>query len=131
MEGRRVDKDEQLRTADWVTLHLVLSDRTKEVVGREDLKLMKPSAWLVNTSRGPLVDEEALIDALTERAIAGSALDIFDTEPLPVGHAAALVPNIIATPHIGFVTEKSYRVFYRDTVENILGWLDGAPIRTL
>lgn len=92
---------------------------------------MKPSAWLVNTSRGPLVDEEALIDVLTEGAIAGSALDIFDTEPLPVGHAAALLPNIIATPHIGFVTENSYRVFYRDTVENILAWLDGAPIRTL
>lgn len=128
---RRVDKDELLRTADWVTLHLVLSDRTKGVVGRDDLKLMKPSAWLINTSRGPLVDEAALIEALTEGAIAGAALDVFDTEPLPAGHAAASLPNIIATPHIGFVTENSYRMFYRDTVENIMAWLDGAPIRTL
>lgn len=128
---RRVEKHELLGTADWVTLHLVLSDRTKGLVGRDEFRLMKPSAWLVNTSRGPLVDETALIEALKDGYIAGAALDVFDTEPLPAGHAAALLPNIIATPHIGFVTEKSYQVFYRDTVENILAWLDGAAIRIL
>lgn len=128
---RRVDKEELLRTADWVTLHLVLSDRTNGIIGRDDLQLMKPSAWLVNTSRGPLVDEAALIEALTGGTIAGAALDVFNTEPVPAGHVFASLPNIVATPHIGFVTEKSYQVFYRDMVENVLAWLDGAPIRTL
>jgi phosphoglycerate dehydrogenase-like enzyme len=128
---RRVDKEELLRTADWVTLHLVLSERSRGIIGRRELALMKPSAWLVNTSRGPLVDEAALIDALAQGIIVGAAIDVFDTEPLPFGNQLASLPNVVATPHIGFVTENSYRVFYRDTVENILAWLDGAPIRAL
>jgi phosphoglycerate dehydrogenase-like enzyme len=127
----RVDKPTLLRDSDWVTLHLVLSERTEHIIARNELALMKPSAWLVNTSRGPLVDEQALIDALIDGTICGAALDVFDQEPLPEGHAFASLPNVIATPHIGFVTQKSYTIFYRDTVENLLAWLDGMPIRKL
>lgn len=127
----RVNKEELLRKSDWVTLHLVLSERTRGVIGADELNLMKPSAWLVNTSRGPLVDEDALVEALADRTIAGAALDVFDGEPVRSGHRLITLPNVIATPHIGFVTERSYAVFYRETVENILAWLDGAPIRTM
>jgi phosphoglycerate dehydrogenase-like enzyme len=127
----RVDKSTLLRDADWVTLHLILSERTRHIIARNELALMKPTAWLVNTSRGPLVDEQALIEALKDGTISGAALDVFNQEPLPAGHALATLPNVIATPHIGFVTQKSYGIFYRDTVENLLAWLDGMPIRTL
>ena len=127
----RVDKPALLRDADWVTLHLVLSDRTKNIIARDELALMKQTAWLVNTSRGPLVDETALIDALNSGSIEGAALDVFNREPLPEGHPFATLANVIATPHIGFVTQNSYEIFYRDTVENLLAWLDGAPIRML
>jgi phosphoglycerate dehydrogenase-like enzyme len=127
----RVDKEELLRRSDWVTLHLVLSDRSRGIIGRDELDLMKPAAWLVNTSRGPLVDEDALFEALVDRRIAGAALDVFDDEPVQPGHRLISLPNVIATPHIGYVTEHSYRIFYRETVENILAWLDGVPIRTM
>lgn len=127
----RVDKGELLRRSDWVTLHLVLSDRTKAVLGRQELEQMKTSAWLVNTSRGPLVDEAALIQALQTGVIAGAALDVFDVEPMEHGHAFASLTNVIATPHIGFVTERSYKTFYRETVENIVAWLDVKPIRLM
>jgi phosphoglycerate dehydrogenase-like enzyme len=128
---RRVDKETLLKNADWVTLHLVLSDRTRGIVGQNELAMMKPTAWLVNTSRGPLVDEEPLIAALEGATIAGAALDVFDREPLPQDHRLRSLHNVIATPHIGFVTENSYNIFYRDTVENLIAWLDGAPIRPL
>ena len=128
---RRVEKEALLREADWVTLHLVLSERTTGIIGREELAMMKPTAWLVNTSRGPLVDEIALIDALEAKALAGIALDVFNVEPLPTSHRLRALPNVIATPHLGFVTQKSYRIFYQDTVENLLSWLDGAPTRSL
>jgi len=127
----RVDKDDLLRRSDWVSIHLVLSDRTRAVIGRRELELMKSSAWLVNTSRGPLVDEDALVQALKNDLIAGAALDVFDFEPLERGHAFASLTNVIATPHIGFVTERSYRIFYRETVENVLAWLDAKPIRLM
>lgn len=127
----RVNKEELLRRSDWVTLHLVLSDRSRGVVGRDELALMKRTAWLVNTSRGPLVDEDALVAALTDNKIAGATIDVFDHEPVQRGHRLISLPNVIATPHIGFVTERSFRIFYRETVENILAWLDGAPIRSL
>jgi phosphoglycerate dehydrogenase-like enzyme len=128
---RRVEKEELLRGSDWVTLHLVLSERTKGVIGESELAMMKPTSWLVNTSRGPLVDEAALISALKAGTIAGAALDVFDREPLPSDHPFRSLANVIATPHVGFVTENSYRTFYRDTVENLLAWLDGAPVRTV
>jgi phosphoglycerate dehydrogenase-like enzyme len=128
---RLVEKDDLFRLADILTIHLVLSDRTKGVVGRRELELMKPTARLVNTSRGPLVDEEALIDALRNRRIAGAALDVFDVEPLPPAHPFRSLDNLLATPHIGFVTEDMLRTFYGETVENIEAWLDGAPIRIL
>ncbi|KQV84542.1 D-2-hydroxyacid dehydrogenase family protein [Rhizobium sp. Root1220] len=128
---RRVEKQALLRQADWVTLHLVLSERTRGVIGHNELMMMKPSAWLVNTSRGPLVDEAALIAALQAGTIAGAALDVFDREPLPSAHPLRTIPNVIGTPHVGFVTEQSYGIFYRDMVENLLAWLNGAPIRTL
>jgi phosphoglycerate dehydrogenase-like enzyme len=126
-----VSKEQLLEKSDILTIHLVLSARTKGILGARELALMKPSAILVNTSRGPLVDESALIDVLQRRAIAGAALDVFDTEPLPPDHPFRRLGNVIATPHIGYVTEDTYRLFYRDTVECILAWLDGSPIRRM
>jgi phosphoglycerate dehydrogenase-like enzyme len=127
--ARLVGKDELFATADVVSVHLVLSLRTKGLIGPHELGLMKPTAYFVNTSRGPLVDEAALIDVLARRAIAGAALDVFEVEPLPSGHPFRTLDNLLATPHVGFVTRDTYRIFYRDTVENILAWLDGKPIR--
>ncbi len=124
-----VGKEELFRNADIITVHLVLSSRTKGLIGATELALMKPTAYLVNTSRGPLVDESALIDALKNRAIAGAALDVYNTEPLPESHPFRWLDNVLATPHIGFVTEKTYQTFYRDTVENITAWLSGKPVR--
>jgi phosphoglycerate dehydrogenase-like enzyme len=124
-----VSKEELFRTADIVTIHLVLSPRSKGIVGASELGLMKPTAFLVNTSRGPLVDENALIDALKNRSIAGAALDVYDTEPLPASHPFRTLDRLLATPHIGFVTNETYKIFYRDTVENIAAWLSGAPVR--
>jgi phosphoglycerate dehydrogenase-like enzyme len=129
--ARLVSKTELFQGADILTIHLVLSDRTRGIVGRDELALMKRSALLVNTSRGPLVDEHALIDALQARQIAGAALDVFDVEPLPADHPFRSLDNVMATPHIGFVTEDTLRMFYREMVENIRAWLDGAPIRVL
>lgn len=123
--ARLVSKAELFRTADIVTIHMVLSDRTRGLISAADLALMKPTSWLVNTSRGPLVDEAALIEALQQRRLAGAALDVFNIEPLPADHPLRTLPNVVATGHIGFVTEASYRVFYRDTVQCIVNWLDG------
>ncbi len=118
-----VSKDDLFRQADLVTIHLVLSPRSRGIVGAHELGLMKPTAYLVNTSRGPLVDEAALVDALRHKRIAGAALDVFDTEPLPSGHPLRTLDNVLATPHVGFVTADTYRLFYRETVANIGGWL--------
>jgi phosphoglycerate dehydrogenase-like enzyme len=128
---RRVSKAELFQTSDILTIHLVLSDRTRGIVGRDELALMKRSAVLVNTARGPLIDEAALIDALRERRIAGAALDVFDVEPLPLDHPLRGLDNVLATPHVGFVTEDTLRRFYSETVENINAWLDGTPMRVL
>jgi phosphoglycerate dehydrogenase-like enzyme len=124
-----VAKEELFRIADIVTIHLVLSRRTKGIVGATELGLMKPTAYFVNTSRGPLVDEHALVNALQNRAIAGAALDVFDVEPLPASHPFRSLDRLLVTPHIGFVTNETYKIFYQDTVENIAAWLNGAPIR--
>jgi phosphoglycerate dehydrogenase-like enzyme len=122
--ARLVSKASVFRSADVVSLHLVLGERTRGIVGATELAQMKPSAWLVNTSRGPLVDELALIETLRAKRIAGAALDVFATEPLPPDHPLRTLPNVVATPHIGFVTRQTYETFYRDTVGNIIAWLD-------
>ena len=123
--------DELLRTSDIVTVHLVLSDRTRGLLGARELGLMKPTALLINTSRGPIVDEAALIVALQEKRIAGAGLDVFDREPLPPGHAFRTLDNVVATPHLGYVTEETYRLCYGEAVENIAAWLSGKPIRVI
>lgn len=126
-----VGRDELFATADVVTVHLVLSDRTRGLVGARELGLMQPTAFLVNTSRGPIVDEAALVEALRSGSIAGAGLDVFDREPLPADHPLRSLPNTVLTPHIGYVSTDIYGIFYRDVVEDILAWLDGAPIRVV
>jgi phosphoglycerate dehydrogenase-like enzyme len=117
-----VDKQTLFREADVVTVHLVLSGRTKGLIGGPELALMKPTARLVNTSRGPIVDERALIEALQARRIAGAAVDVFEIEPLPANHPFRKLDNVLATPHIGYVTEDLYRTFYGDAAANIAAW---------
>jgi D-3-phosphoglycerate dehydrogenase len=125
----RVEKDELFRTADIVSLHLVLGQRSRGVVGAHEFGLMKPTACLINTARGPLVDEAALLDALRQRRIAGAALDVYWQEPLPKDHPLLAMDNVVLTPHLGYVVEESYRAFYGDTVEAVTAWLDGKPVR--
>ncbi len=126
-----VERDELFRQSDVVTIHLQLSARTRGLIGAPELGMMKSSAYLVNTSRGYLIDQSALIDALKRRVIAGAALDVYDIEPLPPDHPLRQLDNIVLTPHIGFVTEEVYRIFYGDMVEDIRAWLDGKPIRVI
>ena len=121
-----VSKEDLFRQADFVTVHLVLSERTRGVIGKNDLTLMKPSAYLINTSRGPLVDEQGLIEILTSKKIAGAALDVFETEPLPAGHPFRKLDSVLGTSHIGYVTEHTYDVFYGDTLKAIQEWLPGS-----
>ena len=119
-----VDKDALFRQADIVTIQLILSRRTSGLVGGAELALMKPTAWLINTSRGPIVDQAALIETLQARRIAGAALDVFDVEPLPADHPFRSLDNVLATPHIGYVTEELYRTFYGDAAASIAAWLE-------
>ncbi len=121
--ARLVTKSELFREADILTIHLVLVDDTRGLVGADELALMKPTAWLVNTSRGPIVDEDALVRALRDRMLAGAALDVFDVEPLPVGHPFRTLKNVVATPHLGYVSRQQYEVFYGDTVKIVAAWL--------
>jgi phosphoglycerate dehydrogenase-like enzyme len=120
----RVSKDELFRRADIVTIHLILSDRTRGLVGAREIALMRPTSRLINTSRGPIVEEAALIEALQSRRIAGAALDVFDHEPLPPNHPFRHLDSVLATPHIGYVGESLYRTFYGDVVAAIAAWLD-------
>jgi phosphoglycerate dehydrogenase-like enzyme len=124
---RLVSKEELFRNADILTIHLVLSQRTRGMVGAAELQAMKPSARLINTSRGSIVDEPALIKILHEHSIAGAALDVFNVEPLPTDHPFRSLDNVLATPHIGYVERDLYRTFYGDTVENIVTWLAQQP----
>lgn len=124
-------KDELLKTSDYVSIHLVLSERTKGIIGAHDLQLMKPSAYLINTSRAPIVDQAALIDALQNRSIAGAGLDVYEIEPLPESSPFRSLPNVLATPHIGYVTRSTYEVWYSDAVKDIQAYLAGSPVRTL
>jgi len=119
-----VSKDELFEQADILTIHLVLSGRTRSLVGAAELALMKSTARLINTSRGPIVDEQALISALRNKQIAGAAIDVFDIEPLPASHPFRTLGNVLATPHIGYVSQGLYRTFYEDSVSNIRKWLD-------
>jgi phosphoglycerate dehydrogenase-like enzyme len=130
-DAEPVTKAELFGSADIVTLHMVLSARTRGLVGEAELRAMGSGAYLVNTSRGPLVDEDALKRALEEGWIAGAALDVYDVEPLPAGHWLRRSPRTLLSPHMGYVTEAGYRVFYGDAVEDIAAFLDGAPVRTL
>lgn len=127
--ARRVSKAALFESADVVSVHLVLSERTRGLVGEPELALMKPSAYLINTARGPIVDEPALIAALTAGRIAGAGLDVYDVEPLPGDHPLRSLPNVTLSPHLGYVTREMLGAFYADTVESVLAWLDGTPIR--
>ncbi len=126
-----VSKDELVARADILSIHLVLSARSRGLIGHQELNRMKPTAYVINTSRGPIVDEAALIAALRDGTIAGAGLDVFDEEPLPLDHALRRTANTIITPHIGYVTEETYKVFFAETVENIQAFLKGAPVRVL
>lgn len=126
-----VSKDDLFRRADVVSVHYVLSPRSHHLVGRAELALMQPSAVLVNTSRGAVVDEDALVEALQEGRIAGAGLDVFSVEPLPGDHPLRRLPNTVITPHIGYVTDETYRIFYGDAVENIAAHLAGSPVRVI
>jgi phosphoglycerate dehydrogenase-like enzyme len=128
---RRAGKDELLSTADVVTIHLVLSERTRGLIGAPELGRMKPSGYLVNTSRAPIIDGNALLDALRSRAIAGAALDVYDREPLPADDPLRSLDNVLLTPHIGYVTRENYRAFYGQAVEDIAAFLRREPIRAL
>ena len=128
--ARLVDKATLLTQADAVTLHLVLSERTRGILGAEDLKLMKPGAILINTSRGPLVDETALLERLQAGCLI-AALDVYGREPLPADHRLRTLPNTVLTPHLGYCTREVYAQFYRESIDNVLAFLDGRPMRVL
>jgi phosphoglycerate dehydrogenase-like enzyme len=127
----RVSKDALFQQSDFITVHLKLSARTTGIIGANEFAKMKPSAYFVNTSRGPLVDESALIEALEKHRIAGAAIDVYDSEPLAADHPFRRLDRLLATPHIGYVAHENYRRFYGDTVDNIRAWLDGAPTRVI
>jgi len=129
--AKRVEKDELFQLADFVTIHLILSKRTRGLVTARELALMKRGAYLINTSRGPIVEERALIDVLTNHKIAGAALDVYDEEPLPDEHPLRKLDNVVLTPHLGYVTVENYRLAYGDAVEDIRAFLAGHPIRTI
>jgi len=129
--ARAVAKDDLFSVADVITVHYKLSDRSVGLVGKRELGLMKPTAFLVNTSRGPIVDEDALLSALRSGAIAGAGLDVYDKEPLPGGHPLRVAPRTVLTPHLGYVTDDGYRTFYGDAVEDIAAFVAGRPVRVL
>lgn len=125
------DKETLFRTADIVSLHMVLGPTTKGIVSGDDFALMKPDALLINTSRGPLVDQDALIEALANNRIGGAGIDVYDVEPLPADAPIRRQPNLLATPHLGYVVRETFENYYRQTVENLDAWLDGRPFRLL
>lgn len=129
--ARKVTKAELFAEADVLSVHMVLSERSRGLVGAPELALMKPTAYIVNTSRGPIIDEGALIEALTTKKIAGAGLDVFDTEPLPSDHPFRHMDNVLATAHIGGRTYENFAVRYRESLEDVLAWLDGKPIRVI
>ena len=126
-----VSKEDLFRQADFVTVHVVLSARSRGLVGAKEFGLMKPSAFIINTSRGPIIDEAALLAVLREKKIAGAGLDVFDVEPLPVDHPLRKMDNVVLTPHLGYVSEQNYKHYFAGVVDDIRGFLDGKPVRLL
>jgi phosphoglycerate dehydrogenase-like enzyme len=124
-------KEDLFRRSDFVTIHLILSGRTRGLVGPAEFALMKPSAYIVNTSRGPIIDEAALLSVLREKKIAGAGLDVFDVEPLPVDHPLRKLDNVVLTPHLGYVAVQNYRAYFAGVVDDIRAFLDGKPVRVL
>lgn len=124
-------KEELFATADVISIHLVLSERSRGLVGRDDLARMKPTAYLINTARGPIVDEAALLEVLQAGKIAGAGLDTYSQEPLPIDSPLRKLDNVVITPHLGYVTAENYRRIYREMIEGIEGWLQGKPLRQL
>jgi phosphoglycerate dehydrogenase-like enzyme len=129
--AERVDKERLFRESDILSIHLVLSDRTRGLVGREELGLMKPTAYLINTSRGPIVDEDALIEALQSNIIAGAGIDVYDIEPLPVHHPLRSLENTVLTGHTGYVIRENFILAYCHALDDIKGWFDDNPVRVL
>jgi D-3-phosphoglycerate dehydrogenase len=126
-----VSKEDLFRQADFITIHVVLSPRSRGLVGAKEFGLMKPSAFIINTSRGPIIDEAAMLAALREKKIGGAGLDVFDIEPLPVDHPLRKMDNVVLTPHLGYVSEQNYKHYFAGVVEDIRGFLDGKPVRVL
>src|SRR6516225_8491944 len=126
-----VSKEDLFRQADFITIHLVLSQRTRGLVGTREFALMKPSAYIINTSRGPIIDEAAVLAALREKRIAGAGLDVFDIEPLPIDHPLRKMDNVVLTPHLGYVAIQNYRAYFAGVVDDIRAFLDGKPVRVL
>ncbi|MGA7786630.1 MAG: D-2-hydroxyacid dehydrogenase family protein [Xanthobacteraceae bacterium] len=126
-----VSKDDLFRQSDFITIHIVLSARSRGLVGAKELALMKPSAFLINTSRGPIIDEPALVSVLRDNKIGGAGLDVFDVEPLPLDHPFRKMDNVVITPHLGYVAVQNYRAYFGGVVEDIRGFLDGKPVRVM
>jgi phosphoglycerate dehydrogenase-like enzyme len=126
-----VDKPTLFREADVVTLHVDMRPGNEHLVGAAELALMKPTAYIVNTSRGPIIDETALLAVLKEKRIAGAGLDVFEVEPLPQGHPLRSLDNVVLTPHLGYVSVQNYRAYFAGVVEDIRGWMDGKPVRVM
>jgi phosphoglycerate dehydrogenase-like enzyme len=124
-------KDDLLRQSDFVSIHVVLSQRSRGLIGAREIALMKPTAYLINTSRGPIIDEAAMLAALKEKRIAGAGLDVFDVEPLPLDSPLRRLDNVVLTPHLGYVSQEGYKVYYTQMVEDIKAWLAGSPVRVL
>jgi D-3-phosphoglycerate dehydrogenase len=126
-----VSKEELFRQSDFLTIHIVLSQRSRHLVGAAEFALMKPTAYLINTSRGPIVDEAAMLAALRDKKIAGAGLDVFDVEPLPKDHPLRRMDNVVLTPHLGYVSTQNYRAYFAGVVDDIRGFLDGKPVRVM
>lgn len=129
--AQQVSKNDLFAKSDFIAIALQLSERTRGVIGRTEIDQMQPHAYLINTSRAGLLDESALLDALANKRIAGAGIDVFETEPLPRHHPLRTLPNVVLTPHIGYVSQGTYRQYHQETVENLLAWVNGAPIRVI
>jgi len=126
-----VSKEELFRQADFVSVHVQLSDRSRGLIGAQEIGVMKPTAYIINTARGPIIEEAALLAALREQRIAGAGLDVFDVEPLPLDHPLRRLENVVITPHLGYVSVQNYRHYFGGMVEDIRAWLDGKPVRVI